>query len=176
VPFCGVPGRPLAVVSEVVQAVLSSKERAVSARQPPQQPPGENVHGHRRTHPQQTAAAKAGSASARRAPSTAIRPCRHNARSTHEATGHAPTRSKESGKPRSCRWCGRCRRCSAITILHELQRRHPGRFPDNQLRTLQRHSDAGARSPGLTATSSSARSIHPARRVCRTSPMQANFA
>jgi len=29
----------------VVQVVLSSKERAVSARQPPQRPPGENVHG-----------------------------------------------------------------------------------------------------------------------------------
>ena len=27
----------------------------------------------------------------------------------------------------------------AITILRELQRRHPGRFPDSQLRTLQRH-------------------------------------
>jgi hypothetical protein len=27
----------------------------------------------------------------------------------------------------------------AITILRELQRRHPGQFPDNQLRTLQRH-------------------------------------
>jgi hypothetical protein len=25
----------------------------------------------------------------------------------------------------------------AITILRELQRRHPGRFPDSQLRTLQ---------------------------------------
>jgi Mrp family chromosome partitioning ATPase len=29
----------------VAQAVLSSKKRAVSARQPPQRPPGENVHG-----------------------------------------------------------------------------------------------------------------------------------
>jgi hypothetical protein len=27
----------------------------------------------------------------------------------------------------------------AITILREMQRRHPGRFPDSQLRTLQRH-------------------------------------
>ena len=64
----------------------------------------------------------------------------------------------------------------AITILRELQRRHPGAFRIASCAPCSAISGAGARSPGLTATSSSARSIRPAHRACQTSPMRASFA
>jgi hypothetical protein len=93
---------------------------------------------HRRTHSQQTAAAKAGISerSARRIDSD-------------------PTLPLQRKKPRAYRtrvnpfegvWeveivplLQAMPSLQAITILRELQRRHPGHFPDNQLRTLQRH-------------------------------------
>jgi len=93
---------------------------------------------HRRTHLQQTAAAKAGISerSARRIdrdpilPSQRKRPRIYRTRvNPFEDVWEAEIVPLLRAMPS----------LQAITILRELQRRHPGQFPDNQLRTLQRH-------------------------------------
>jgi hypothetical protein len=94
---------------------------------------------HRRTHPQQTAAAKAGISerSARRIDRDPTLPSQ---RKKH------PRGYRTRANPFEGIWEAEIvplvrsmPSLQAITILRELQRRHPGRFPDSQLRTLQRH-------------------------------------
>jgi hypothetical protein len=94
---------------------------------------------HRRIHPQQTAAAKAGISerSARRIDRDPTLPSQ---RKRH------PRAYRTRANPFEGIWEAEIvplvqsmPSLQAITILRELQRRHPGRFPDSQLRTLQRH-------------------------------------
>jgi hypothetical protein len=57
----------------------------------------------------------------------------------------------------------------AVTLLEELQRRHPEQFGDSVLRTLQRRVGSGARSMATSARSTSRRNTRPAAWGCRTS-------
>jgi hypothetical protein len=64
----------------------------------------------------------------------------------------------------------------AITILRELQRRHPGYFPDSQLRTLKRHIRHWSGLYGPDGDVIFRQEHRPVRKVYRTSPMPASLA
>jgi hypothetical protein len=93
---------------------------------------------HRRNHRQDAAAAKAGisARSARRIESDPTLPSQR----------HQPRPYRTRANPFDAVWDDeivpmliRLPGLQAVTILRDLQNRHPGRFPDSQLRTLQRH-------------------------------------
>lgn len=92
----------------------------------------------RRQHTQQTAAAKAGISvrSARRVEQTTELPSQRR-----EPRGYRtrPNPFEPVWQSEVVPLLKSLPSVQAITVLHELQRRYPGRFPDTQLRTLQRH-------------------------------------
>jgi hypothetical protein len=93
---------------------------------------------HRRTHPQHTAAAKAGISerSARRIDRDPTLPSQ---RKTPRGYRTRPNPFDGVWEADIVPLLQSMPSLQAITILRELQRRHPGRFPDSHLRTLQRH-------------------------------------
>jgi len=127
------------VAFEAAQAALSSKGKGPSV-------PGKHLNDqqvrmymdHRRSHSQETAAAKAGISerTARRIDGDPTLPSQRK----------QPRAYRTRANPFESVWAAEVAPLlqampglQAITILRELQRRHPGQFPDSQLRTLQRH-------------------------------------
>jgi hypothetical protein len=127
------------VAFEAAQAALSSRGKGPSV-------PGKHLNDqqvrmymdYRRSHSQETAAAKAG-ISERTARRIDGDPSLPSQRKQPRAYRTRANPFEGVWTPEVVPLLQAVPGLQAITILRELQRRHPGHFPDSQLRTLQRH-------------------------------------